>query len=46
VGVKVANNMADLRLIIEVKDITHLSRILTRIENIPNVLEAQRVKPG
>lgn len=46
VGVKVAHSMADLRLIIEVKDISHLSRILTRIESIPNVLEAQRVKPG
>ena len=46
VGVKVAHSMADLRLIVEVKDIKQLSRILTRIENIPNVLEAQRVKPG
>ncbi len=46
VGVKVSQNLADLRLIVEVKDITQLSRILTRIENIPNVLEAQRVKPG
>jgi GTP pyrophosphokinase len=46
VGVKVAHNMADLRLIVEVKDIKQLSRILTRIENIPNVLDAQRVKPG
>jgi GTP pyrophosphokinase len=46
VGVNVNNNIADLRLIVEVRDITQLSRILTRIENIPNVLEAQRVKPG
>jgi GTP diphosphokinase / guanosine-3',5'-bis(diphosphate) 3'-diphosphatase len=46
VGVKVAHSMADLRLIIEVKDISQLSRILTRIESIPNVLEALRVKPG
>ncbi|MCZ7549393.1 MAG: bifunctional (p)ppGpp synthetase/guanosine-3',5'-bis(diphosphate) 3'-pyrophosphohydrolase [Anaerolineales bacterium] len=46
VGVKVAHSMADLRLVVEVKDVKQLSRILTRIENIPNVLEAQRVKPG
>ncbi|MEW5938369.1 MAG: bifunctional (p)ppGpp synthetase/guanosine-3',5'-bis(diphosphate) 3'-pyrophosphohydrolase [Chloroflexota bacterium] len=46
VDVNTNNNIADLRLIVEVKDITQLSRILTRIENIPNVLEAQRVKPG
>ncbi|MEW6029985.1 MAG: bifunctional (p)ppGpp synthetase/guanosine-3',5'-bis(diphosphate) 3'-pyrophosphohydrolase [Chloroflexota bacterium] len=46
VGVKVNQNLADLKLILEVKDISQLSRVLTRIENIPNVLEAQRVKPG
>jgi len=32
--------------VIEVRDITQLSRILSRMENIPNVLEAQRVKGG
>ena len=46
VNVKIAQNIAELRLIVEVRDITQLSRILTRIENIPNVLDAQRVKPG
>ena len=46
VNVKVEENVAELKLIVEVRDITQLSRILTRIENIPNVLEAQRVKPG
>jgi GTP pyrophosphokinase len=35
-----------LRLIIEVRDFTQLSRILTRIENLPNVMEAHRVNPG
>ncbi|RIK52943.1 MAG: hypothetical protein DCC59_08505, partial [Chloroflexi bacterium] len=39
-------NGADLRLIIEVKDLAQLSRILTRIENLPNVMEAARTKPG
>jgi GTP pyrophosphokinase len=46
VDVRVAKNTADLRLIIEVKDIAQLSRILTRLENLPNVLEAVRVKGG
>ncbi|HEY2981978.1 MAG TPA: ACT domain-containing protein, partial [Anaerolineales bacterium] len=46
VGVKVNRSLADLRLIIEVKDITQLSRILTRIESLPNVMEAQRTNPG
>jgi len=39
-------NLADLRLVIEVRDINQLSRMLARIENLPNVLEAQRVRAG
>ena len=46
VSVKTSQNLADIRLTIEVRDIEQLSRILTRIENLPNVMEAQRVKPG
>ncbi|MFN2216449.1 MAG: RelA/SpoT family protein [Anaerolineales bacterium] len=46
VNVRVSKNIADLGLIIEVKDIAQLSRVLSRMENIPNVLEAQRVKGG
>jgi GTP pyrophosphokinase len=33
-------------LVVEIGDITQLSRILTRIENLPNVMEAHRLKPG
>ncbi len=46
VTVNVNSSMADLHLIIEVKDLTQLSRILTRIENLPNVMEAHRMRPG
>jgi GTP pyrophosphokinase len=46
VKVNVNRSMADLRLSIEVKDLTQLSRILTRIENLPNVMEAHRINPG
>ena len=46
VGVNVNRSLADLRLVVEVRDLEQLSRILTRIENLPNVLEAQRIKPG
>lgn len=46
VSVNVNRSIADLSLIIEVRDLTQLSRILTRIENLPNVMEAHRVKPG
>lgn len=46
VAVKTNQNLADIRLVIDVRDIEHLSRTLTRIENLPNVMEAQRTKPG
>lgn len=46
VSVNVNRSIADLRLVIEVKDLTQLSRILTRIEILPNVMEAVRTKPG
>ncbi len=46
VQVRITKNLADMRIMIEVKDIAQLSRILARIENLPNVLEAQRVKGG
>jgi guanosine-3',5'-bis(diphosphate) 3'-pyrophosphohydrolase len=46
VQVGVSKNLADLRLVIEVRDINQLSRMLARIENLPNVLEAQRVRAG
>jgi GTP pyrophosphokinase len=44
--VHVEKGIADIYLEIEVSDINQLSRLLTRIENVPNVLEAQRNKPG
>ena len=46
VTVKVNRTIAILLLIIEVRDLTQLSRILTRVENLPNVLGANRMKPG
>ncbi len=46
VDVGVNKSVAELKLIIEVKDIAQLSRVLTRLENLPNVIEAQRVKAG
>ncbi len=46
VGVNVNRSLADINLVVEVKDLSQLSRILTRIENLPNVMEAHRTKPG
>jgi len=33
-------------MVLEVKDIVQLSRLLDRLENLPNVMEARRVAPG
>ena len=44
VSVSVSRTLAVISLIIEVKDLSQLSRILTRIENLPNVMEAHRTK--
>jgi guanosine-3',5'-bis(diphosphate) 3'-pyrophosphohydrolase len=46
VNMKVSHHLASLNLVLEVGDIAQLSRVLTRIENLPNVTEAHRVKPG
>jgi len=37
---------ADIRLIVEVRNIAQLSRVLTRVENLDNVLDAQRIRGG
>jgi GTP pyrophosphokinase len=46
VSVNVKQAQADLKLVVEVRDLAQLSRVLTRIESLPNVLEAQRTRPG
>ncbi len=46
VNLKVSHHLASLNLVLEVGDIAQLSRVLTRIENLPNVTEAHRLKPG
>lgn len=46
VELRVNHHMAYLTLVLEIGDIAQLSRVLTRIENLPNVTEAQRVRPG
>jgi GTP pyrophosphokinase len=40
------HNMAIFDLILEVRDIVQLARILDRLEALPNILEAQRYRPG
>ena len=46
VKVDTHRNLAVFDLVLEVKDIMQLSRVLDRLENLPNIMEAQRVRPG
>ena len=46
VSVNFNRSVAALKLVVEVRDLAQLSRVLTRIESLPNVVEAQRTKPG
>jgi len=39
-------HIVKVNLIVEIADISQLSRLLARLENIPNVIEAIRVRPG
>jgi GTP diphosphokinase / guanosine-3',5'-bis(diphosphate) 3'-diphosphatase len=46
VKVDVHQNLAVFDLVLEVRDIVQLSRVLDRLENLPNVVVAQRIRPG
>jgi GTP pyrophosphokinase len=46
IKVEVSHNLAFFDLVLEVRDIVQLSRVLDRLENLDNVLAAQRVRPG
>jgi GTP pyrophosphokinase len=46
IDVNVNHNVATILMVLEVGDIEQLSRVLTRMENLPNVMKAHRFKPG
>ncbi|PKN98208.1 MAG: (p)ppGpp synthetase [Chloroflexi bacterium HGW-Chloroflexi-4] len=46
IKLNVVHNLANMVLKLEISDIAQLSRVLTKIENLPNVMEAHRLKPG
>jgi GTP pyrophosphokinase len=46
IKLNVNHNLAYLTLVVEISDIAQLSRVLTKIENLPNIMEAHRFKPG
>lgn len=43
---KVKADTATIKLILEVRDLNHLSRVLSRLESLDNVLDASRIKGG
>ncbi len=46
IKINLSDNLAIINLILEITDITQLSRVLTRIESLPNIMEAFRFHPG
>jgi GTP pyrophosphokinase len=45
-SMKMNQHLANIKLVVGVKGIAQLSRILTRLESLPNVFEAKRRRPG
>jgi GTP pyrophosphokinase len=46
INVTTKNSLAIFDLVMGISDIEQLSRVLNRLEALPNVLEARRVQPG
>jgi GTP pyrophosphokinase len=46
IRINISNNLATINLILDITDISQLSRVLTRIESLPNIMEAFRFRPG
>lgn len=46
IKINISNNLATITLMLDITDISQLSRVLTRIESLPNVMEAFRFRPG
>ena len=46
INLDIARNQVLFKMTIKVKNISELSKLLNRIENLPNVMDAIRVKPG
>lgn len=45
-SLKTIQHLVNIDLVVEVNGISELSRLLTRLENLPNVMEAKRSRPG
>ncbi len=46
IKINLSDNLAIINLTLEITDISQLSRVLTRIESLPNIMEAFRFHPG
>jgi len=46
IHVSTEESLAIFELVMEITDLSQLSRVLNRLEALPNVLEARRVQPG
>ena len=46
INVSTKNSLAIFDLVMGIRDVSQLSRILNRLEALPNVLEARRMRPG
>lgn len=46
IKINITNNLASINLLLDITDISQLSRVLTRIESLPNVMEAFRIRGG
>ena len=46
VNLSTKNSIAIFDLVMGVSDVSQLSRVLNRMEALPNVLEARRIRPG
>jgi (p)ppGpp synthase/HD superfamily hydrolase len=46
IQVSTKDNLAVFDMIMGITDVSQLSRVLNRLEALPNVLEARRIRPG
>jgi len=46
IDINFSNNLAAIKIMLDVSDINQLSKVLSIIESLPNIMEAYRVKPG
>jgi len=46
ININFSNNLVTIKIMLDVGDINQLSKVLTIMESLPNVMEAYRVKPG